>query len=331
MNDKIDVGVIGLGVGEQHLLGYLKENKIDKIYIYDINKKKILEILKKYKNKNIIPVENEDEIFDNDIIKVVSVASYDQYHFSQIIKSLKNKKNIFCEKPICQTEAELNKIKNALKQNPEILITTNTLLRESPKIQNLKKRIDQNYFGDNFYMEFDYNYGRLNKLVDGWRGKIKNFSVILSGGIHMIDLILLFKKTYPKKIYSFSNNICSNKKTKNTIQDFVISILKFDDNSIIKLCTNFGCIYPHFHRILVYGTKKTFEHTFDSSFYLSKNKFGDIKKKNDKKKYPGIKKYKLIKNFIDSVYKKDTLIVSTQEMINSMQLCFDINKSLRQR
>ena len=28
---------------------------------------------------------------------------------------------------------------------------------------------------------------------------------------------------------------------------------------IAKISSNFGCVYPHFHKLAIYGTKKTFE------------------------------------------------------------------------
>ena len=35
----LNVGIIGLGVGEQHLIGFKKPKAIKDIYIFDINKK----------------------------------------------------------------------------------------------------------------------------------------------------------------------------------------------------------------------------------------------------------------------------------------------------
>ena len=36
----LKIGIIGLGVGEQHLIGFKKLKAIKDIYIFDINKKK---------------------------------------------------------------------------------------------------------------------------------------------------------------------------------------------------------------------------------------------------------------------------------------------------
>ena len=36
-NQKINVGVIGLGVGEQHVIAYLKSRVVNKIFVYDFD------------------------------------------------------------------------------------------------------------------------------------------------------------------------------------------------------------------------------------------------------------------------------------------------------
>ena len=44
-------------------------------------------------------------------IDLVTIASYDNFHYDQIISCLKQK-NVFVEKPFCQTEKQYYEIKN---------------------------------------------------------------------------------------------------------------------------------------------------------------------------------------------------------------------------
>ena len=83
-------------------------------------------------------------------------------------------------------------------------MTTNTVLRCSPRFIELKKKFENNRFGKVYFMEFDYNYGRLNKIIDGWRGKIKNYSVVLGGGDSYDILITLVEKFISTKNQIFS-------------------------------------------------------------------------------------------------------------------------------
>ena len=70
--------------------------------------------MKKKFPKKII-TSNENIIFNDKSINLVSIASYDNYHFPQIIKSIKSNKNIIVEKPMCLNLNQLKKINKLVK------------------------------------------------------------------------------------------------------------------------------------------------------------------------------------------------------------------------
>ena len=74
--------------------------------------------------------------------------------------------------------------------------------------------------------------------------------------------------------------------------------------------------------------KKTFEQSFKTNTYLTLNSDNNILKETAKEKYPGIYKYDLIDNFISSILTNKKLIISQKQMLDVMQLCLEINKSL---
>ena len=198
----------------------------------------------------------------------------------------------------------------------------------SPRFIDIKKKIENGFFGDIYYVEVDYNYGRLKKILYGWRGKIKDFSVVLSGGIHMIDMILWFLECQPISIKSFANNFCIKKIL--NINDQVVSLIKFENNVIVKLSCNFGCVYPHFHRVLIYGTNGTLEQSFKNEFILKKNN-NKFSKTSLISKYPGVLKGDMIQNFLENIIFGRKLIVSKESMFDALDLCFKINRSLKKK
>ena len=136
-------------------------------------------------------------------IDVISIASYDDCHFKQVVMSLNYNKHIFCEKSLfVKILMNLKNFKPSQK-NKNLVMTTNTVLRCSPRFKKIKKEFENDIFGKVYFMELDYNYGRLNKITNGWRGKIKNYSVVLGGGIHMLDLLLWFKIHILKELALF--------------------------------------------------------------------------------------------------------------------------------
>ena len=80
----------------------------------------------------------------------------------------------------------------------------------------------------------------------------------MGGGIHLIDLLIWFLKAKPKKVSAFSNNFCTKKSIKG-VHDQVTAIIQLTSKTIVKLSCNFGCVYPHFHRMMIYGTNGTLE------------------------------------------------------------------------
>ena len=76
-----------------------------------------------------------------------------------------------------------------LRGRPELVLSTNLPLRRSPRFVRLRELIAGGELGELFHLEGDYDYGRRHKLTDGWRGRIPYYSVMLGGGIHMIDLL----------------------------------------------------------------------------------------------------------------------------------------------
>ena len=122
---------------------------------------------------------------------------------------------------------------NLKKKKPDLILSTNLILRKHPFFKKLL--IDLKQTKKNYYLEGEYNYGRLKKLTHGWRSKIKNYSITLGGGIHILDLILQIKKNIQvKEIITFSNKIIIN-----LIDLMGIFLIKFEDESIAKLLCNF--------------------------------------------------------------------------------------------
>ena len=64
--------------------------------------------------------------------------------------------------------------------------------------QSSKKNISKD---DVISIEADYLWGRKYKLEE-WRSKLKNYSIILGAGIHMIDLVMWLINSRPLCVQS---------------------------------------------------------------------------------------------------------------------------------
>ena len=134
---KLNVAIIGLGVGERHIVGYLSDERCVIKKLCDFNQDKINEVAKKYTEFEFTA--NPSEILnDPEIDIVVSIASYDNFHADQVIKAIEKGKHVFVEKPICLHENELKKIVDALNKNPKCKLSSNFILRKSPHLSKQK-------------------------------------------------------------------------------------------------------------------------------------------------------------------------------------------------
>ena len=319
----IDVAVIGLGVGKSHVENLIKIKSINKIYIYDIDKNKY----KLLSNKKIIKVKKYEDILVNKKISLVCIASYDHCHYKQIIDCLKYKKDVFAEKPICLSYKEFEHIKEVAKKKKK-KVSCNFVLRSQREFKNLKKLIAEGVFGNIYYIEADYNYGRLKKLTHGWRSKVPNYSVTLGGGIHMLDLVLWITKFKPEDVKSFSNDI-STKNSDFKYKDFATTLIKFSNKSILKLTSNFGCVYPHSHFLRIYGTKCSYFYDGLSQKFIYKRNLKNIKKNVV---YKNINKKEILENFVKHLVEKKKSkhdYININEIEKTMKLGFMVDKSIK--
>lgn len=322
---KLRVGIIGLGVGKQHIAGYQSHHQCEVVALCDFSSGKLKVAHRKYPGLKIF--REAGSILRDPGINVVSIASYDNYHYVQIVEAIKNNKHVFAEKPLCLFEKEARHIRRLLKSRPDIRLSSNLILRLSPRFKYLKKIVSSGKLGTLFYAEGDYNYGRLNKITQGWRGKLDFYSVVYGGGVHMVDLLLWLTNDIVTEVKAYGNHIASSG-SRFKYDDMAVALLKFKSGLIAKVAVNFGCVYPHFHPLSIYGTKATFINGFKSGLLFKSRSLEDDPVKS-KAEYPGVHKGGLIYSFIDSILGKAKAEVPAEDVFKAMSVCFAIEKSVK--
>lgn len=321
----LKVGIIGLGVGEKHIADFESHPECEVVALCDMSEDRLAVAKKKYSGKKFM--KDANELIDDPGVDVVSIASYDNYHFEHVKRCIENDKHIFIEKPLCQREEELKDIQSDLEKKPHLKISSNLVLRMSSRFRSIKRMIEDGEMGDLFYVEGDYNYGRLHKITEGWRGKLDFYSVMCGGGVHIIDLLLWLTEDTVVEVMAYGNQI-SSKDSNFKYNDMVTCLLKFQSGMIGKIAVNFGCVMPHYHNLTVYGTKATFVNGLDAGrLYQSREK--DDRGHIMEEPYKDYRQSELITSFIDSIVKGSTAMVEQQEVFSAMSVCFAAEKSLK--
>jgi len=324
-NKKINVGIIGLGVGEAHLQTYRKLSNVEVVSICDINPKRLELIGKNYNiSRKFLDSKN---ITEDPEIDVVSICSYDNFHAEQLISSFRNGKHVMVEKPVVLFKSEAERVVREWKDS-KCKITSNLILRHSPRFKNLKKMIKNGDYGTIYHIEGDYIHNILHKITEGWRGKMSFYSTVYGGGIHLIDLMRWLMEDEIKEVCAVGNNVLTSNSSYN-FPETITSLFKFLKGATGKNTSTFGPKRTKFHSLNVYGTKRTFvNHTGDAEIYNGDKKSDLI---IDKSPYPGFLKGDLLPEFIDSIRKNIEQNVTGEDIFRVMDVCFAINESCNKK
>lgn len=320
---KLKIGVIGLGVGEQHVIGYQRIPYVEVTDICDIDPS----VLKIVGDRNDVPNRHQDykQITENPNIDVVSIASYDNCHAIQAISAFENGKHVMIEKPLALNRHEAEAILRA-QQDSGRFLSSNLVLRKSPRFQELKNWIAKGYFGEIVTIEGDYLHQILWKLTQGWRGKMEFYCVTYGGGIHMIDLMRWLLDEEIVEVCGMSNKKLT-RGSKFNFDDTVTNLLKFKSGTVGRTTSNLGAQRPQIHGLSVYGTEKSFINDTPHAKLFHGDNSEDIEIVETN--YPGIDKFGLLPDFISSIRNGDEPEVSAKDVFRVMDICFACYESLK--
>jgi len=321
----LNAGVIGMGVGEKHALAYENHKNTFLKTVCDFDHEKLKELNAKFPN---VYIETKDQsILESEDIDIVSIASYDNYHCDQIIRALNNGKHVMAEKPLCLNFDEMLKIYDTHKKTKELKLSANHVLRTNSRFIRLKDDVRNGEFGDIYFLEGDYFWGRHHKLF-GWRAEMDFYSIILGAAIHMIDLVMWLLGTRPVSVQAIGNDIF-NKNTNLKFNSFAVILIKFENGVIAKITGNGGCVHPHYHGLKVFGTKRTAIHNLDGSAYLTSSE-PDSEPIPIDDPYPEKEaRQKIIHSFVDSILDHTIApIVTDNDVYDVMSVCFAAEEAM---
>ena len=122
--NQINIALLGLGrIGQMHALNLTNHPEFNLKYTFDIDKNLNKKFGKKYKS---IPINNPNVAFNDKSVKCIFIATSTKTHLNYIDKAVRNKKVVFCEKPLDLSLKKINEYKKKLsKLNPKIQIGFN--------------------------------------------------------------------------------------------------------------------------------------------------------------------------------------------------------------
>jgi UDP-N-acetylglucosamine 3-dehydrogenase len=131
--------------------------------------------------------------------------------------------NVFVEKPLSFSSKECEEMMDVAERN-KVILTSGYIERFNPAVQEVKRLIDSNKYGDLLMMEFH----RENRMPL----HVKDVGIIYDTSVHDIDTAMFLFNCRPQVVFALSG------KKFHTYEDFATIMLGFRDHKVAIIASN---------------------------------------------------------------------------------------------
>ncbi|MCD6506867.1 Gfo/Idh/MocA family oxidoreductase [Candidatus Poribacteria bacterium] len=214
----------------------------------------------------------------HDGVDIVSICTPQHLHPENAIAAAEAGKHMVIEKPVANSLQEMREMLDAVKK-AGVKTVVSFVLRWNPLFKTLKKLIADDFFGNVYYVEADYQ----SNIASWWSGydwarrKETGVSAFLVAGCHAIDAVRWFagrgeyEAANPVEVFAYSGGW---RRGSDIEYDYIsgvwrkgappleydgleVALIKFDNGVLGKVSTNFDCIMPYTFPIEIFGDKGT--------------------------------------------------------------------------
>lgn len=219
-NVGIKIAVIGVGgwgknhVRVLHNMGVLEA-------VCDLSADRAKEIAKKYDTKFYSSIK---DLFSNEReLNACLVCTPTKSHLSVVREAIQNGCHVFVEKPLSFSTKECEEMTDLSKKG-KVILTCGYVERFNPAVQDLKKIIQKQTYGDLLMMEFH----RENRMPL----HIKDVGVIYDTSVHDIDTAMFLFGKGAKMVFARAG------KKFHLFEDFATIMLGFEDQKVAIIASN---------------------------------------------------------------------------------------------
>jgi predicted dehydrogenase len=326
---KIKAGVIGLGVGAHQARTLSAHLDCELVSICDFDKNRLSEIGLELSKVN--QTQQDHDILSDPDIDLVCIASYDEFHYQQVMTCLDNGKHVYVEKPICLSKDEVKDIRKKLNDHPDLCLSSNMVLRTCPLFIKVRDEVMTQKMGNIYHLEADYLWGRKEKIISGWRAEADFYSIIHGGAVHMIDLVLWITKKKPVSVKALGSNIIVSG-TRQKHNDFAILLLEFEDKMSIKISAHGGGVHPHFHALKIFGKKSSFIHDYTKTLWIDSSN-PNQEYRTESAPYPAkTMRGQALTSFVNSLlYPEQKALILKDEVFKVMSVCLAAEQAVKSK
>src|SRR5450756_488590 len=184
---KTRIGIIGVGtIGEQHLITYAMDNRVEVVAACDINPDRLAAMCDKYGIPN--RYDHIGRFLDRDDLDAVDVCLHNHLHAPVSIEVMRRGRNAYCEKPMAGTFADARDMYDASRTYGRMLHIQLAFLYQL-ETRVAKRFIDAGDLGHVYHARSTGFRRRGRPFVDGYATKEFVNSDWSGGGALFLSLI----------------------------------------------------------------------------------------------------------------------------------------------
>ena len=219
-NGGLKIAVIGVGGWGKNHVRVLHNMEVLEA-VCDLSSDRAKEIAKKYNTKFYSSIK---DLFSNERgLDACLVCTPTKSHLSVVKDVIENGCHVFVEKPLSFSSKECEEMTD-LSEKAKVVLTCGYVERFNPAVQDLKKIIEEQAYGDLLMMEFH----RENRMPL----HIKDVGVIYDTSVHDIDTAMFLFGKGPKMVFARAG------KKFHSYEDFATIMLGFEDQKVAIIASN---------------------------------------------------------------------------------------------
>lgn len=243
---KLRIGVIGLGMGRNHVAGYRMHPQAEVVAAADLSEERLDEI-----GKEQLGIKKRytdfQQMLDKEKLDIVSVATPNVTHKPLTLAALDAGCHVLCEKPMALNAGEAREMAEAAKKAGKRLMI-NFSFRFTEQSWALKKQVDSGILGEVYFGRTVWHRRR------GYPGFGGHFTTKeMSGGGPLIDLgvhrldLALWLMGYPKpswvmgSTYDYLASAKASLEEKHfDVEDLAAGFIKFENGASLVVEASWG-------------------------------------------------------------------------------------------
>ncbi|NQU76739.1 MAG: Gfo/Idh/MocA family oxidoreductase [Planctomycetes bacterium] len=237
---KLRVGVIGLGMGENHVKGYIEHPMADVVAIADPDEKRLADIGDRHRIGRRYA--SAEQMLTDEALDVVSNASPNRFHKTLTIAAFEAGCHVLCEKPMAMNAAEGREMLEAsMKANKRLMIDYSWRFTE--QAMALKRQVETGMFGEFYFGRTVWHRRRGIPpfALKGNQKEILGGGPMIDLGVHRLDLAL-WLMGFPKPVSvmagaynAIGTAIAKHHGVDYDIEDLAAAFIRFENGATLAV------------------------------------------------------------------------------------------------